>query len=110
LPPTKRLEPRELKNLAAVWRGWYRDDAGFEIPLEMTVKNDGSFQIAIDDPVTGVFQRQEIREALQKFWRTQLAKCVDEAGMSRAGGRELVLDWMLREIFPSRPGPVASPR
>jgi hypothetical protein len=53
----------------------------------------------------GTVQRPEMRE----FLRAQMEKCLDEAGMSKAG-RELVLDSFLRDMFPGQPGPLASPR
>jgi hypothetical protein len=56
LPPAKVLQPTALNSLAGKWQGHYRDDQGFEIPMEMTIREDGSFEAAIDDPVTSRFR------------------------------------------------------
>jgi hypothetical protein len=56
LPPAKSLAADELRSLAGTWQGFYRDDKGFEIPLELAVREDGSFDAAEDDPPRNRFQ------------------------------------------------------
>jgi hypothetical protein len=52
LPPVRSLQSSDLRDLAGTWRGYYRDGDGFEVPVEVIAKEDGSVQIAVDDPVT----------------------------------------------------------
>jgi hypothetical protein len=56
LPSSKPLQTSDLASLAGKWRGSYRGDrAIFNIPLEVTVSPDGTFQAGENDPVTNRF-------------------------------------------------------
>jgi hypothetical protein len=56
LPPSKTLQASESASLAGKWRGSYRGDKGvFNIPLEVTISPDGTFQAGENDPVTNRF-------------------------------------------------------
>lgn len=59
LPPDKRLEASDLARLAGDWRGSYRARIGnedFDIPIEWTVRADGSVEFGEHDPVTNRFR------------------------------------------------------
>lgn len=56
LPPLRNLRPGELNGLAGKWQGYTRDEKGFEIPLELTIREDGSFDAAEDEPVINRFR------------------------------------------------------
>lgn len=59
LPPERRLEDSDLARLAGDWRGSYRVRMGsedFDIPLEATVRADGSVEFGEHDPVTNRFR------------------------------------------------------
>lgn len=55
LPPAKSFNPGDLKSLAGAWQGFY-GDGQFEIPLQVTVREDGSFEAGENDPVTNRFR------------------------------------------------------
>lgn len=62
------LAPTDLVSVAGSWRGSYRIDKGeFDIPLQVVVQSNGSFEVAENDPVTirsrGTFSIREGRIA-----------------------------------------------
>jgi hypothetical protein len=53
LPPAKALAPGDLASLAGSWQGSYRiDQREFDIPLQVVIEPNGSFETAENDPVT----------------------------------------------------------
>lgn len=59
-PPgaARPLDPSDLETLAGTWRGAYRMLGGatsFDIPVEFTLRPDGSFEANENDPVTNRF-------------------------------------------------------
>ena len=53
LPPAKALAAGDLASLAGFWRGAYRADQGeFDIPLQVVIEPNGSFEAGENDPVT----------------------------------------------------------
>ncbi len=56
LPPARVVQAGDFNSLAGTWRGYDRDEKGFELPLEVIIKNDGSFEAAEDEPVTNRFR------------------------------------------------------
>ena len=63
LPPPRELLPGDLRSVAGEWRGYYQDGAGFHIPLEVRIKEDGSFEAAEGEPAWNRFRgRVAIRE------------------------------------------------
>lgn len=58
LPPPKTLEASDFATLVGVWRGSYRlDGTLLDVPIEVTILADGTFQIAENEPVTNRFRR-----------------------------------------------------
>ncbi len=52
----KAVRPHDAASLMGTWQGYYRDGSGFEIPLRLTVRDDGSFEAAEDEPVRNRFR------------------------------------------------------
>jgi hypothetical protein len=52
LPPAIVVQPDDLRTLAGTWRGYFRDGSPFALPLQFTVAENGTFEGAIDAPVT----------------------------------------------------------
>lgn len=55
LPPTRHLQAGELTSLAGRWEGYYQE-VGFQVPVAAVIGNDGSVEIAENDPVTNRFR------------------------------------------------------
>jgi hypothetical protein len=51
LPPTRLLQAADLGSLAGQWEGYYQRD-GFHVPMAATVRDDGSIELAENDPPT----------------------------------------------------------
>jgi hypothetical protein len=51
LPPTRTLQAGDLASLAGQWEGFCQRD-GFHIPMAATVRDDGSIELAENDPPT----------------------------------------------------------
>ena len=57
LPPMKNLDAADLPSLAGAWAGSYRADRGdFDVPIEVVIRPDGSFEVGENDPVTNRFR------------------------------------------------------
>jgi hypothetical protein len=54
LPAARAIRPDDLGSLAGRWRGSYRVQ-NFDVPLEVTIRENGSFEAAENDPVTNRF-------------------------------------------------------
>jgi hypothetical protein len=62
LPPTRLLQTADLGSLAGQWEGYYQRD-GFHVPMAATVRDDGSVELAENDPPTLRFRAKlSIRE------------------------------------------------
>jgi hypothetical protein len=89
LPPATTLDPGDVRSLAGIWRGYYRDDSPFAVPLQLTVAEDGTFEGTIDEPVTSRFRgKLAIRDG-----RVAYARGADTGTLTlHRGGADRVLD------------------
>lgn len=56
LPAQRTLQASDLGSLVGTWRGSYRGERSpFDIPVEVTIAPDGTFQAGDNDPVTNRF-------------------------------------------------------
>jgi hypothetical protein len=104
LPPAKPLRGEDLKSLAGTWHGYYRDDKGFEIPVEMVVREDGSFQTTEGDP-----PRNRVRGSLAVRDGQLVYSRGNETGtltLHEMGGTRILQGSVggKREELPSQPG------
>ncbi|MBI3455468.1 MAG: hypothetical protein HY002_06745 [Candidatus Rokubacteria bacterium] len=68
LPPARDLQPGDLTMLAGTWRGFYRNPDNIEIPAQLLVREDGSFDATEGDPVRNRFRGSlQIREGRVSF-------------------------------------------
>ena len=57
LPPPRTLSDADLAILAGTWRGSYRVAEGnFDIPIEIAIRADGSFEASENEPVTNRYR------------------------------------------------------
>jgi hypothetical protein len=55
-PPSRAVPVDTLGSVAGTWRGYYRSrNDAFDVPLEVSLRPDGTFQAAENDPVTNRF-------------------------------------------------------
>jgi hypothetical protein len=104
LPPPKLVQPEDLKTLAGIWQGFYRDDKGFEVPLRLNVKPDGSFEATEDDPVTGRFRGTvRIEDGRVRYSRGNDTGILT---LHEGGGNRVIEGHVAgkREGLPDRPG------
>jgi hypothetical protein len=56
--PTTLESTADLARLVGLWRGSYRDDGSLlDVPIEVMILTDGTFQVAENEPVTNRFSR-----------------------------------------------------
>lgn len=56
LPPPRVLQPGDQRHVAGEWQGYYQDGAGFHIPTEVRIKEDGSFEATEGEPAWNRFR------------------------------------------------------
>ena len=89
LPPVRELAPGEVKVLAGAWRGFYRNPDSIEIPAQLVVREDGSFEAIEGEPVRNRFRGNlQIREG-----RVTYSSRSDTGTLTlhEAGGRRMLL-------------------